>query len=195
MPRRRSPRPWLAVALVLTVAAAAAAAWLAAGGRLGVATPPRPPAASGPDAAPASRCALVDAAALAQRLPGDVRATATGVEAGVPASASCALAIGGARLSLTRFDTASLARLAPPMTPAAYFDSLAVGLEYEFKAEPETIAGLGARAVAGGFDADGDDPAQIVWQRGEAVYVLAARDRLPRARLLAVARAIDATAP
>lgn len=195
MPRRRSSRPWLAVALVLAVAAAAAAAWLAAGGRLGAPTPSGPPAAFGPDAAPASRCALVDAAALARRLPGDVRASATGVESGVPASGSCELTIGGARLALARFDAASLARLAPPMTPAAYFDSLAVGLEYEFKTEPESIAGLGARAVAGGFEADGDDPAQVVWQRDGAVYVLAARDRLPRERLLAVARAIDATAP
>lgn len=194
MRKRRNARPVLAIALVVAVLAAAAAAWHAAGGRL---TRPGADRAPGDALAPGATaaCALVDGAALAQRLSDPASATGTAVPPGIPASGACELAIAGARLALARFDGPSLARMRPPIDPQGYFDSLAVGLEYEFKAEPEAIAGLGSRAVASGFDADGDDPAQVVWQRGGAVYVLAARDRIPRERMLALARAIDATAP
>jgi hypothetical protein len=195
MPRRRNARPFLAIALVIAIAAAAVAVWHAAGGRFARPGAEPPADVTGvPPGAPVG-CAIVDGAVLAQRLPDPVTAAGTAVAAGVPASAACELSIGGARLALARFDADSLRRLVPPLTPSAYFDSLVVGLEYEFKAEPESIAGLGARAVASGFDGDGDDPAQVVWQRGPVVFVLSARDRVPRERLLAVARALDATAP
>lgn len=194
MRKRRNARPVLGMALVAAVLAAAAAAWYAAGGRLGWSGADRSP---GDTLVPGATtaCTLVEAAVLAQRLSDPASVAGTAVPPGVPASGACELTIGGARLALARFDGTSLARMRPPMDPKGYFDSLAVGLEYEFKVEPEPIAGLGSRAVAGGFDADGDDPAQIVWQRGSQVYVLAARDRMPRARMLAVARAIDAAAP
>jgi hypothetical protein len=195
MPRRRSSRPLLAVALVVAIAVAAAAAWHAAGGRLAWPGAEPSPTADPGFAVSNAACTVVDAGALAARLGDPATATGTAVPAGVPASGACELAIAGARLALARFDGPSLARMRPPIDPQGYFDSLAVGLEYEFKAPPDEITGLGARAVAGGFDADGDDPAQVVWQRGGAVFVLAARDRMPRERLLAVARAIDATAP
>lgn len=195
MKRRRNARPLLAIVLVVAIAVAAAAAWHAAGGRLAwPGAEPAPKADSGAVASSAA-CTLVDADALAARLGDPATVTGTRVPADVPASGACELRIGGAHLALARFDAPSLSRMRPPMEPRDYFDSLAVGLEYEFKAPPDEITGLGARAVAGGFDADGDDPAQVIWQRGGVVFVLAARDRMPRARMLTVARAIDATAP
>lgn len=195
MPRRRNSRPLLAIALLVAIAVAATAAWYAAGGRLDWPGTGRPASGQPPMPPASAACALLDDAALTSRLSDPASASGTPIPDGVPASAACELVVAGAKLALVRFDGPSLARMRPPIDPQAYFDSLAVGLEYEFKAEPEAIAGLGARAVAGGFDADGDDPAQVVWQRDGAVFVLAARDRMPRERMLAVARAIDAIAP
>lgn len=193
MPRRRNSRPLLAIALLLAIAAAATAAWYAAGGRL------KWPGTDGPmgglPVTSSAACALIDDAALTARLSDPSSATGTAIPDGVPASAACELVVAGAKLALVRFDAPSLARMRPPIDPQGYFDSLAVGLEYEFKDPPEEIAGLGSRAVAAGFDAAGADPAQIVWQRGGTVFVLAARERVPRDRMLAVARAVDATAP
>jgi hypothetical protein len=192
MSKRRKRSPLFAIALLLALGVAAAAAWFAAGGRL--AWPGGEPA-SEQALTPSVACTLVDGSALASRLADPTTAIGTRVPDGVPAGGACELLVAGNKLALVRFDGPSLARMRPPIDPQGYFDSLAVGLEYEFKAEPEVIAGLGTRAVAGGFGDDGDGPAQIVWQRGGVVLVLAARERMPRERMLAVARAIDATAP
>lgn len=191
MPKRRKRSPLIAIALLLSIGVAAAA-WWAADGRLAW---PSGGQSTEPALAPSDACALVDASALASRLADPTLATATRVPDDVPASGACELVVAGKKLALVRFDGRSLARMQPPMAPQGYFDSLAVGLEYEFKAEPEAVASLGSRAVAGGFDAAGEDPAQVVWQRGDVLFVLAARERVPRERMLAVARAIDATAP
>jgi hypothetical protein len=45
------------------------------------------------------------------------------------------------------------------------------GLEYEFKAPPDAVSGIGDEAVAAGFEGDGDVQ-QIVVRRGDRVLAL-----------------------
>lgn len=181
MARRRS-RPTRVLVLCALLAGVAAAAWLA--WRHG----PASTASLRGDAARAT-CALAPAPLLAERIGRvavEARARAPGT--GVPAASACGWIYFGGRATGHLFTLDSLAAGGVPMDAAAYFRSVATGLEYEFKAVPESLPGVGDEAVVAGFGA-GADPPQVAVRRGDRVLVLSF-EGLERGTALAFAGAL-----
>ena len=90
---------------------------------------------------------------------------------GVPAASACGWTFFGGRAEARLFTAASLAQAPEALSPEDYFRSVVTGLEYEFKAPPVVLSGIGDQAVAAGFDGAGDVP-QIVVRRGDRVLAL-----------------------
>lgn len=190
----RARHPLIALILLLAVVALGWWLWTA----VGVGGPDRAPPLTGqpgPTAPAAGSCALIDDAALA-KVDAALFARDSVTDAPRAARGACRVSGAGVALLLRSYDARSLARGDPPLGPAEYFDSIATGLEYEFKAPPDSVPGLGERAVlAGQGSSSAADPMQLAWQRGDRVLVLESRTRISRAQLLAIASAIDAARP
>lgn len=117
-------------------------------------------------------CALAPPPVLAQmigRVAVEARRMAPARD--VPAASACRWEFFGGRAEGRLFTAASLARAPVALAPVDYFRSVVTGLEYEFKAPPVVLAGIGDEAVAAGFDGAGDVP-QIVVRRGDRVLAL-----------------------
>lgn len=144
---------------------------------------------SGPAADAA--CALVPAPVLAQMIGrAAVEARRLAPAHDVPAASGCTWTFFGGRVEGRLFTAASLAGSDVALSPVDYFRSAVTGLEYEFKAPPAVLAGIGDEAVAAGFDGGGDVP-QIVVRRGDRVLALQV-EGLDRALAEAFAAALAA---
>jgi hypothetical protein len=162
MAKRRSRLP-RNLALLGVVAAVGWAAWTYWPG-------PQRKVVQGPSADDA--CALAPAPVLAQMIGrAAVEARRMASARGVPAVSACSWAFFGGRAEARLFTAASLAQAPEALSPEDYFRSVVTGLEYEFKAPPVVLSGIGDQAVAAGFDGAGDVP-QIVVRRGDRVLAL-----------------------
>jgi hypothetical protein len=177
MARRRSRLP-RNLALFALLAAAGWATWHFAA--------VRPRAAAGAPAA--SACRLAPLPQLAERIGRvAVEARTLAPASGVPALSGCEWVYFGGRATGRLFTPDSLAAGGVALDAAAYFRSVATGLEYEFKIAPEAVAGIGDEALAAGFGA-GDAP-QVVVRRGDRVLALEVRG-LERGSALSLAGAL-----
>lgn len=117
-------------------------------------------------------CALSPAPVLAQLI-GRVAVEARRMPPArdVPAASACTWKFFGGRAEGRLFTAASLAQGAVVLSPTDYFRSVVTGLEYEFKAPPDSLSGIGDEAVAAGFEGGGA-VRQIVVRRGDRVLAL-----------------------
>lgn len=133
---------------------------------------PGPQRATQPGPASDAACALAPPPVLAQMIGrAAVEARRLAPADDVPAASACTWTFFGGRAEGRLFTADSLAQAPVALSPADYFRSAVTGLEYEFKAPPAVLSGIGDEAVAAGFDGAGDVP-QIVVRRGDRVLVL-----------------------
>lgn len=159
--RRKNGFPWGALVAVAALAAAGYAAFEYGPQYL----------ASRSDgatvASPALAVCTLPAADAVRGALGEAVAAPGGAARGVPAAGSCTWTTRhGGLVSAMVFTRASLDGASNPLRGAAYFDSIATGLEYAFKEPPRRIAGIGDAAVAGGF---GTGAGQVVVLKGDTV--------------------------
>lgn len=163
MARRRSKLP----RTLLLFGAAAAIAW--AGWRFG----PQWLGRGNAPHASTEACRLAPAPRLAERIGRvAVEAQRQPAVAGVPAASACAWIFFGGRVLGRVYTPGSLAAGGVDLAPGAYFGSIATGLEYEFKAAPQPVAGLGDEALAAGFGTGTADRPQVVLRLGDRVLTL-----------------------
>ncbi|HVF35757.1 MAG TPA: hypothetical protein VND91_10585 [Candidatus Saccharimonadia bacterium] len=165
---------------MLIVAVLAIAAWLAWRYRAALLPASAPsPSATAPAAAALDVCAMSPAERIAAALGvPSVEARHVGAASDVPAAGACtfdfARGVRPGSVVALAFTRASLARGGSAIHSHDYYTSVVTGLEYEIKAVPNTLAGIGDEAAAAGFDG-GAGPGQLVARRGDLVLQLVVR--------------------